>query len=280
MEYACGIPREEEVVMAGRVAGKVALVTGGASGIGRACALRLAQEGAMVVVTDVPDNMGAAAIAAMAAVAEASGNGGGARFLHHDVTREDAWIDVIGDIRARHGRLDVLVNNAGIGIACSIVEMSLADWQRQQAVNLDGVFLGIKHGIPLMRDGGGGSIINISSVAGLKGSPRLAAYNATKGGVRLLTKGVALECAQERWNIRVNSVHPGVIDTPIWTKVAPGGFDPGANEVDVEALAQAMVPSGVVGLPLDIANGVLFLASDESSYVTGTELVIDGGVSA
>jgi len=233
-----------------------------------------------VVVTDVQDDMGAAAVAAIAGLCEASGSGGGARFLHHDVTSEEAWIGVIADVRAGNGRLDVLVNNAGIGIACSIVEMSLADWQRQQAVNLDGVFLGIKHGIPLMRDGGGGSIINISSVAGLKGSPRLAAYNATKGGVRLLTKGVALECAQERWNIRVNSVHPGVIDTPIWTKVAPGGFEPGANEVDVEALAQAMVPGGVVGLPLDIANGVLFLASDESAYVTGSELVIDGGVSA
>jgi NAD(P)-dependent dehydrogenase (short-subunit alcohol dehydrogenase family) len=266
--------------MAGRVAGKVALVTGGASGIGQACALRLAQEGAMVVVTDIQDALGAAAVAAITARCEARGDGGGARFLHHDVTREQDWIDVIDDVRARHGRLDVLVNNAGIGIACSIVEMSLTDWQRQQAVNLDGVFLGIKHGIPLMRAGGGGSIINVSSVAGLKGSPRLAAYNATKGGVRLLTKGVALECAQERWNIRVNSVHPGVIDTPIWTKVAPGGFDPGANEVDVEALAQAMVPGGVAGLPRDIANGVLFLASDESAYVTGSELVIDGGVSA
>jgi NAD(P)-dependent dehydrogenase (short-subunit alcohol dehydrogenase family) len=266
--------------MAGRVAGKVALVTGGASGIGRACALRLAQEGARVVVTDVQDSMGAAAIAAITAACEASGNGGGAWFLHHDVTQEEAWIDVVEEVRARHGRLDVLVNNAGIGIACSIVEMSLADWQRQQAVNLDGVFLGIKHGIPLMREGGGGSIINISSVAGLKGSARLAAYNATKGGVRLLTKGVALECAQERWNIRVNSVHPGVIDTPIWAKVAPGGLDPGANEVDVEALAQVMVPGGFAGLPGDIANGVLFLASEESAYVTGSELVIDGGVSA
>jgi NAD(P)-dependent dehydrogenase (short-subunit alcohol dehydrogenase family) len=263
--------------MAGRVEGKVALITGGASGIGRACALRLAQEGATVVVSDIQDDMGAAAVSAIDAVCSA---GGGAHYLHHDVTSEAAWIDVVEAIRRRHGRLDVLVNNAGIGIACSIVEMSLADWQRQQAINLDGVFLGIKHGIPLMRDGGGGSIINISSVAGLKGSPRLAAYNATKGGVRLLTKGVALECAQERWNIRVNSVHPGVIDTPIWTKVAPGALEPGANEIDVEAMAAAMVPTGVLGMPLDIANGVLFLASDESAYMTGTELVIDGGVSA
>jgi NAD(P)-dependent dehydrogenase (short-subunit alcohol dehydrogenase family) len=266
--------------MTGRVDGKIAIITGAASGIGRACALRLAQEGATVLVTDIQDDMGASAVAAIRAVCDAGDTGGSARFLHHDVTSEAAWIDVIADVRERYGRLDVLVNNAGIGIACSIIEMSLADWQRQQAINLDGVFLGIKHGIPLMRDSGGGSIINISSVAGLKGSPRLAAYNATKGGVRLLTKGVALECAEERWNIRVNSVHPGVIDTPIWTKVAPGGFEPGANSVDVEALAQTMVPTGVLGMPLDIANGVLFLASDESAYMTGTELIIDGGASA
>jgi NAD(P)-dependent dehydrogenase (short-subunit alcohol dehydrogenase family) len=263
--------------MTKRVDGKVVLITGGASGIGRACARRLAEEGARVVVTDIQDAMGAEAVAEIAA---ATGRPDAAEYLHHDVTAEDAWIAVIETIRDRHGRLDVLVNNAGIGIGGSIVEMSLADWQRQQAINLDGVFLGIKHSIPLMRDTGGGSIVNLSSVAGLKGSARLAAYNATKGGVRLLTKGVALECAQQRWNIRVNSVHPGIIDTPIWTKVDAGGLEPGANAVDVETMAQMAVPTGVLGKPLDIANGVLFLASDESAYVTGTELVIDGGLSA
>ena len=261
--------------MAGRVEGKVALITGAASGIGRGCAQRLAEEGALVVLTDVQDELGAEAVAAI------TGAGGNAEYHHHDVTREDAWIEVMSTLRDRHGRLDVLVNNAGIGIATSIVEMSLADWQRQQAINLDGVFLGIKHAIPLMREGGGGSIINMSSVAGLKGAARLAAYNATKGGVRLLTKGVALECAQERWNIRVNSVHPGIIDTPIWTKLGAIGLVPaGANEVDVEGMAAGAVPTGVLGKPLDIANGVLFLASDESAYITGTELVIDGGLAA
>ena len=260
--------------MAGRVAGKVALITGGASGIGRGCAERLAAEGATVVISDIQDELGKQTAEAITAA------GGACTFLHHDVTSEDAWINVIRSIEQRHGGLHVLVNNAGIGIASSIVEMTLADWQRQQAINLDGVFLGIKHAIPLMRAAGGGSIINMSSVAGLKGSPRLAAYNATKGGVRLLTKGVALECAQERWNIRVNSVHPGVIDTPIWTKVAPGSFEPGANALDVEAMAAVTVPTGIPGLPLDIANAVLFLASDESRYVTGTELVVDGGLSA
>jgi NAD(P)-dependent dehydrogenase (short-subunit alcohol dehydrogenase family) len=142
------------------------------------------------------------------------------------------------------------------------------------------VFLGIKHCIPPMRDSGGGSIVNMSSVAGLKGSARLAAYNATKGGVRLLTKGVALECAQNRWNIRVNSVHPGIIETPIWESAVPDELRPAGESIDLLAIAELAVPTGVLGQPEDIANGVLFLASDESRYVTGTELVIDAGLSA
>jgi len=265
--------------MAGRVEGKVALVTGGASGIGRACALRLAEEGARVVISDIQDELGAAVVDEVIAAANFPE---AAAYLHHDVTREPAWIDVIAAVRERHGRLDVLVNNAGIGIAASIVDMSLQDWQRQQAINLDGVFLGLKHAIPLMRESGGGSIINMSSVAGLKGNARLAAYNATKGGVRLLTKGVALECAQERWNIRVNSVHPGIIDTPIWTKVGVNVLQPGSNEaeINVPEMAALAVPTGVLGKAGDIANGVLFLASDESAYVNGSELVIDGALSA
>jgi NAD(P)-dependent dehydrogenase (short-subunit alcohol dehydrogenase family) len=265
--------------MVGRVEGKVALITGGASGIGRASALRLAEEGARVVISDIQDDLGAALVEE---ITTAQSFPEAAEYLSHDVTREDAWIAVIDTIRERHGRLDVLVNNAGIGIAASIVDMSLEDWQRQQAINLDGVFLGIKHSIPLMRDSGGGSIINISSVAGLKGNARLAAYNATKGGVRLLTKGVALECAQERWNVRVNSVHPGMIDTPIWTKLGARGLLPGSNEpqIDLAEMAALAVPTGVLGKALDVANGVLFLASDESAYVNGSELVIDGAMSA
>ena len=257
----------------GRVAGKVAIVTGGASGIGRSCAARLAEEGAIVVVTDIQESLGEET------VAEISAQGGNAEFLFHDVTDEAAWERVVEHTVARHGGLHVLVNNAGIGIGGSIVDMTLTDWQRQQAINLDGVFLGVKHAIPAMRDSGNGSIINMSSVAGLKGAANLAAYNATKGGVRLFTKGVALECAQARWPIRVNSVHPGIIDTPIWTKVNPEMLD-GGNAIDVEAMAQMGVPSGQLGQPRDIANGVLFLASDDASYITGTELVIDGGLSA
>jgi NAD(P)-dependent dehydrogenase (short-subunit alcohol dehydrogenase family) len=255
----------------GRVEGKVALVTGGASGIGRGCAETLAREGATVVVTDVQDDKGAAL---------ASELGGKAVYLHHDTTREDDWTSVIGEVEKRFGRLDILVNNAGIAIGSpSITTMTLEDWKKQQAVNVEGVFLGIKHALPLMRKAGnGGSIINMSSVAGLKGAPTLAAYCATKGAVRLFTKAVAMECANEKDGVRVNSVHPGIIETPIWLSIA--SMTPGANEPpDLDAMSTVAVPLGVKGYPADIANGVLWLASEDSRYVTGAELVIDGGLS-
>jgi NAD(P)-dependent dehydrogenase (short-subunit alcohol dehydrogenase family) len=259
--------------MAGRVEGKVALVTGGASGIGRGCAEKLAAEGAVAIVTDLQDEKGAETVAAIVKA------GGKAEFFHHDVTDEAAWVEVIGQVQARHGRLDILVNNAGIGIGGPIVDMTLADWRRQTAVSLDGVFLGVKHSIPLMRASGeGGSIINISSVAGLKGSAMLAGYCATKGGVRLFTKAVAMECANAKDGIRVNSVHPGLIETPIWLTVGQA-VNPLANAPpDLDAMSAMAVPLGVKGWPEDIANGVLWLAGDESRYVTGQELVIDGGL--
>lgn len=259
--------------MSGRVEGKVALITGGASGIGRGCAEKLAAEGAVAVVTDLQDDKGAETVAAIEKA------GGKAWYLHHDVTDEAAWEGVVAKIRDRHGRLDILVNNAGIGIGGSIVDMKLEDWRRQTAVNLDGVFLGTKHSIPLMRaSGDGGSIINISSVAGLKGSAMLAGYCATKGGVRLFTKAVAMECANAKDGIRVNSVHPGLIETPIWLTVGQA-VNPLANAPpDLDAMSALAVPLGVKGWPEDIANGVLWLAGDESRYVTGQELVIDGGL--
>ena len=263
--------------MTGRVQGKVALVTGGASGIGRACAIALGREGATVVVTDVQDDAG------RDCAAKVKQGGGDAVFLHHDVTSEENWIGVIGEVKSRFGRLDILVNNAGIAIAGPITEMSLADWRRLESINLDGVFLGVKHALPLMRAGGGGSIVNMSSLAGLKGSANLAAYCATKGGVRLFTKAVAMECAALRDNVRVNSVHPGIIETPIWLSIVPGmGGLPnagGANAPDLDAMSSAFVPTGKKGVPEDIAAGVVYLASDESRYVTGSELVIDGGLS-
>ena len=199
-----------------RVKGKIALVTGAASGIGRACALLLAREGAAVVATDVQDDAGRDCVAAI------KKDGGDAVYLHHDVANEDAWISVVAETKQRFGRLDVLVNNAGIAIASLVTDMSLADWRRQQSINLDGVFLGVKHALPLMRASGGGSIVNISSLAGLKGSAGLAGYCATKGGVRLFTKAVAMECAAARDQVRVNSVHPGIIETAIWGSIANG----------------------------------------------------------
>ena len=254
----------------GQVQGKVAIVTGGASGIGAACAATLAREGAKVVITDLDDSRGEAL------VAEIGSAGGEAIFLHQDVSLEESWPGIIEAAERRFGRLDVMVANAGIGIMCRAVEMSLADWRRQIAVNLDGVFLSVKYAVPAMRRAGGGSIIITSSVAGLRGSAGLAGYCATKGGVRLFAKAVAMECAAEADGIRVNTVHPGVIDTPIWAKLSGSG---GRNiPIDPNDVAKAGVPLGRAGQAQDIANGVLFLASDASNYMTGAELVIDGGM--
>ncbi len=254
----------------GQAQGKVAIVTGGASGIGAACATTLAREGAKVIVTDLDDARGQALVERIA------GAGGEAVFVQQDVSLEENWLEVIQAAEWRFGHLDVMVANAGIGIMCRAVEMSLADWRRQTAVNLDGVFLSVKYAVPAMRRAGGGSIVIMSSVAGLRGSAGLAGYCATKGGVRLFAKAVAMECAAAGDNIRINTVHPGVIDTPIWTKILGS---PGRNtSVDPNEVAKAGVPLGRAGQAQDIANGVLFLASDASSYMTGAELVIDGGM--
>jgi NAD(P)-dependent dehydrogenase (short-subunit alcohol dehydrogenase family) len=211
-------------------------------------------------------------------VEEIGGAGGEAIYLHQDVSLEESWPDVIEAIERRFGRLDVMVANAGIGIMCKAVEMSLADWRRQTAGNLDGVFLSVKYAVPAMRRAGGGSIIITSSTAGLRGSAGLAGYCATKGGVRLFAKAVAMECAAEADGIRVNTVHPGVIDTPIWTKLSgPAGRN---VPIDPNEVAKVGVPLGRVGQAQDVANGVLFLASDASNYMTGAELVIDGGMTS
>src|ERR1700744_3083102 len=199
--------------MAGQVQGKVALVTGGASGIGAACAELLAREGASVAVTDVDDLKGPELVAAIKKA------GHEATFWHQNVTSEPRWIEIAAEVEKRYGRLDILVSNAGIGIFVpSITEMSLADWQRQNAINLDGVFLSVKHCLPVMRKTGGGSIIMMSSLAGLRGAAGLSGYLATKGGGGLFGQSIALECATFGDGIRVNSVHPGIIDTPIWGK--------------------------------------------------------------
>jgi NAD(P)-dependent dehydrogenase (short-subunit alcohol dehydrogenase family) len=256
----------------GQLDGKVAIVTGGASGIGAACATTLAREGAKVVATDIDEPGGTAVADAIKAA------GGEAVFLAHDVTDEQRWSEIVAEAEARFGRLDILVSNAGIGMMVpSIVDMSLADWRRLTAINLDGVFLSVKYGIPAMRRSGGGSIIMMSSIAGLRGSPGLAGYCATKGGVRLFAKAVAMESAAD--GIRVNSVHPGIIATPIWEKIPVGASNAGRNApVDPHELARRSVPLGEAGMAQDIADGVLFLASDASRHMTGAELVIDGGM--
>lgn len=259
--------------------GRRALVTGSVQGIGLAMATELARAGAAVVLHGLPD----AAVHAQACAAVAAAGGSPVRSLDHNLA-DPAAVDAMMDAVLADGALDILVNNAGIGISASVLDMSLADFQRQVAINVDGVFLGTKHSIPVMRlSGDGGSIINMSSVAGLKGSAILAGYCATKGAVRLFTKSVALECAQAKDGIRVNSVHPGIIETPIWDDIIGTG-EPGDNArpprpQTLDAMTTEAVPLGKKGWPIDIANGVLWLASNESAYVTGAELVIDGGFS-
>lgn len=263
------------------LAGRVALVTGAASGIGRASAIALAREGARVVVADVDERGGTEVCRAIEA------DKGKADFIALDVTDESAWSRAIEQVRARCGALHVLVNNAGICISAPLAELSLASWRRQLAVNLDGVFLGTKAALPLLAASGGGSIINVSSVAGLRGVPGLSGYCATKGGVRLFTKAVALECAQAKNRVRVNSIHPGGIETPLWAKMANDGQPPAAGDPAIPERMQAAreaslsaTPLAFNGTPDDIAAGVVYLASDEARFITGSELVIDGGAMA
>ena len=251
-----------------RLAGKVVLVTGAASGIGAACARLMAQEDACVVLSDIQDELGESQSAEIAAA------GGRATYLHLDASEEAGWEDAMLELRTRFGRLDVLVNNAGVGIGGPVEALSLADWRRQQSVNLDGVFLGIKHALPLIRESGGGSIVNVSSVTAMVGSGVFVSYSAAKGGVRALTKAVAKQCAARKDGVRVNSIHPGVIDTPIFARLE--GVD--GDAADARAIASNLVPLGEAGRPEDVAWGVVYLASDEARYVTGSELVIDGGL--
>ena len=251
----------------GRLTGKVAIVTGGASnpGLGYETAVTFGREGAKVVVTDV--NLDGAE----ACAAKIRSGGGEAIALHQDVTSEDGWKEVIARTVDTYGRLDVLVNNAGIAILKPLEELSLADWNRQIAVNLTSVFLGCRYAAAPMRAAGGGSIVNISSVLGLIGLPGCAAYGAAKGGVRLMGKSIAADLGKHQ--IRCNSVHPGVI----WT-----GMQEQARSGDRAAADEAAksMPLGFVGEPSDIANCVLYLASDESRYVTGAEFTVDAGMTA
>ena len=247
-----------------RLEGKVALISGGARGMGAAEAKLFASEGAKVVLGDVLEQEGQQV---EAEIAEA---GGEAVFVHLDVTSEPEWQNAVNTAIERFGKLDILVNNAGIFNRAFIHEQTEEDWDRVMDINGKGVFLGTKTAIPAMRDAGGGSIVNISSVAGLIGSMASTSYNASKGAVRLLTKSTAVQYAKE--GIRCNSVHPGPIETPMLDVVYP--------TPETRNQRQNAIPMRRLGNMDDVAKGVLFLASDEASYMTGSELVIDGGYTA
>ncbi|MCL5734599.1 MAG: glucose 1-dehydrogenase [Actinobacteria bacterium] len=257
----------------GRVQDKVAIVTGGSTGLGKATSVLLAQEGARVVIADIQDNLGTEV------VKEIKADGGFAEYYHMDVTEEDEVRKVCADIFGGHRRLDILVNNAGItGAPLPTHEITVEEWDKVLGVDAKGVFLCTKHAVPYMQQSGGGSIVNISSVYGIVGGmdvPPPFLYHAAKGAVRLMTKSDAICYAADK--IRVNSIHPGWLWTPMLENVGKNSTEgPEAFHKRI----QSRLPLGHYGEPLDVAYGVLYLACDESKFVTGTELVIDGGYCA
>ena len=254
-----------------RLEGKVALISGAATGIqgelmgfGGASARLFAQEGAKIVLGDINE------ISGERTASQIREEGGDALFVRLDVTVEQDWANAVHAAVSEFGKLDVLVNNAGTSAQYTVEDTSLEDWNGQMDVHAKGVFLGTKHAIPVMRRGGGGSIVNISSIYGLVGSPTSAAYHAAKGAIRIFTKAAAVQYARE--NIRVNSVHPGYALTPLTQR--------SFSDSEQRGWRLGRIPLGRFGTAEDIARGILYLASDESSYVTGSELVIDGGVTA
>ncbi|WP_010410503.1 SDR family oxidoreductase [Citromicrobium sp. JLT1363] len=259
--------------MAGRVTGKLALVTGAAQGLGAQAALTLAREGARVLCTDIN---GEGADASAAAINEECG-ADTAFGMAHDVTQPDQWDAAIDMAEDKLGGLSVLVNNAGVGVRGNIETCTLEDWRAGFAINVDGPFLGCQKALRLLKDNQPGSIVNISSIAGLIASDTMPGYNASKAAVWMLTKSVALYCSKMGWNIRCNSVHPTFVDTPILDGI---GKNAGIEKDVVMGKLARQIPLGRVGKPQEIANGVLFLASDESSFMTAAELKLDGGISA
>ncbi|MGE4323343.1 MAG: SDR family NAD(P)-dependent oxidoreductase [Sphingobium sp.] len=254
--------------MTGRLEGKVCLVTGAAGAIGQAISALFAAQGGHVIMTDRDEPVGKAAASAS-----------GARFLAHDVTDEARWNAVVDAVVADHGRLDVLINNAGREgpVDDSLAGVSIADWRAVQAVNVEGVMLGCRAAMPVMRRQGGGSIINLSSIAGVSGTPQQLSYGASKGAVKQLTLSVAREGVRDA--VRCNAIHPGQMDTrmlrAIYANAAQTG---GTTAEDIASAYGSVIPIGRLGTPQDVAHGALYLASDESSYVTGISLMIDGGM--
>lgn len=251
----------------GRVANKVAFITGGASGLGKATAIMMAREGAKVVIADrnvegaetVAREIGPAAIA-----------------VALDVTNEQQWIAALDATEAAFGGLNVLVHSAGVGVLKSVEDISVEEWNFVHAVNLDGPFLGNKHAIPRMKAHAPGSIVIISSVSGIIAGHNMSAYNTSKAAARMLAKTTALHCAKRGYNIRCNSVHPTFIDTPMVQSMLVAGGDP----AKVRQKLESQVPLGRLGEPDDVAYCILYLASDESKFVTGAEFVLDGGITA
>jgi 3(or 17)beta-hydroxysteroid dehydrogenase len=249
-----------------RTAGKVAIVTGAASGLGRADAVALAREGAKVILTDVNGEAGKALEQEINA-----SQPGAALFLRHDVRDEQRWIEVIAETKSRFGGLHVLVNNAGVVVIATPETTTLEQFRFANSVMSEGVFLGCKHSIPLMAASGGGSIINMSSVASHIGYPVFFAYSAAKGAVRAMTKSIAIHCQTSKYNVRCNSIHAGAIDTPMVSQASQ------ALGMDMSVYEQ--MPAGL-GKPEDVANLVVFLASEESRFINGAELVIDNALTA
>lgn len=264
-----------------RLEGRIALVTGAGRGIGTAVSHRLAREGATVWVTDILQEK----VDTLAA--EIRKEGGQARAARLDIVDRAQWREVVGQIRASNGALDVLVNNAGLVVAKDFEETELDEWRKLLTTNLEGPYLGIKECLSIMRESArhrpfGGSIINMSSVSGIVGSPILVGYTTAKGGLRLFSKCLALEFGRKNYRIRVNSVHPGMIDTESAQRLLEARVRQGINKTIQEAkeASQANFPLGRLGATDDVAGGVAFLASDDAGYVTGTELIIDGGLTA
>ncbi len=262
----------------GRVDGKVAVVTGGGTGIGRAAAQRLVEEGAKVTIAELNADGGRTA-------AEALGND--AQFIEHDVCDEASWQALFAVVAESHGRPDILVNNAGILATEDFQSLDRTDmeqWRAIQAVNVEGVFLGCKYGVAALSEGGrekggagGGAIVNLSSLAAMIGTPYTIAYGASKGAVRQMTKSIAIDCARKGLGIRCNSVHPGMIRTDMGDQVLGlGGGDPEKRY----AARMRLIPMGEPGQAMDVANCILFLASDEARHITGAELIVDGGIAA
>jgi NAD(P)-dependent dehydrogenase (short-subunit alcohol dehydrogenase family) len=264
-----------------RLDGKVALITGASRGIGAATAALMAEAGARVAIADVLDERGRETVRAI------ESTGGDAMYVHLDVTEEDSWTDAVTAVTGRFGKLDVLVNNAGLFLGKDIESVSLAEWSRLSAVNLTGVFLGTKLALPALREAAaqsphGSVIVNLASTAGIVGSTQDPLYSMTKGGVTLFTKSAALEFARKGYRIRVNSVHPGTIDTDMGDQVAAArARNLGTN--DIGAARQQIIerlPIGRMGTADDIAKGIVFLASDDSAFMTGAGLILDGGITA